>query len=244
MPDVWPALRRLFRLEDLIASAWLALLSPFSRDLLLAGDAGTVLLVVTALSFWLAILLRERPGGAPPEGARTRSRRWAQEGPLFGSIAVAAILLDTGLKQLDQQPLRLFSTIAFVAVAAVALAQERLTGRSLWPALPSLLRRALGWPFVLLLSEHFGQFLQLVVPTPAGGYLGVDARSLGERLFLHGLGLLIIGVLFAFFVVMPRQVLDPQAPSSVRVWALRFASALAAALLGAWITGPLLGGFF
>ena len=52
-----------------------------------------------------------------------------------------------------------------------------------------------------------------------------------------GLGVLV--VVYTFFVVMPRLVLDPRAGSEPSAWVLRFLSALASTLAGAWIMWPL-----
>jgi hypothetical protein len=53
------------------------------------------------------------------------------------------------------------------------------------------------------------------------------------------LGLGVLAVVFAFFVAMPRRVLDPRAPTEPLDWALRFCAALLSTLAGAWIVWPL-----
>lgn len=226
------ALRRFLRLEDLLGVVWLAVLSPISGDLFLEGGLATVVLAVAALGWWLAVVLRERsPEGGTPAGPLV----------LFGSIGVAAIMIDAACKQLELRVLQLPVTIAFVVLTAVVLAQHAFTSRTLWPALPGWVRRVLGWPFILVMAESFGQLSQLVVPTPDGRWLGDDARSTGELVFMAAFGLGVIGVVYTFFVVMPRMVLDPRAPSQTGAWVLRFVTALASTLAGAWIVWPLWG---
>jgi hypothetical protein len=224
------ALRRLLRLEDLLGAVWLAVLSPVSGDLFLEGGLATIVLALAALGWWLAVLLRERaPEGGTPAGPHV----------LFGSIAVAAIMIDAACKQLDHRELQLPTTIAFVVLTVVALAQHRFTPRTFWPSLPRWVRRAVGWPFILVMAESFGQISEIVLPTPARGYLGDDAGSLGELLFMITFGIGVLAVVYAFFVVMPRRVLDPRDPAEPSAWALRFLAALASTLAGAWIAWPL-----
>ncbi len=198
-------LRRFLRLEDLLGIAWLAVLSPISGELFLDGGLATVTLAVAALGWWLAVVLRERS----IEGATSASPL-----VLFGSIAVAAIMIDAACKRLELRALQLPTTIAFAVLTVVVLAQHYATARTWWPALPVWLRRALGWPFVLVMAESFGQLSSIVVPTPEGGWLGDDAQSLGERLFMIALGLGVLGVVYAFFVVMPRLVLGARTPAA------------------------------
>lgn len=223
-------LRRFLRLEDLLGIVWLAVVSPISGDLFLEGGLATVLLAVAALGWWLAVVLRERnPEGTTPAGPLV----------LFGSIAVAAIMIDAACKQLEHRELQLPTTIAFVVLTIVVLVQHRFTSRTWWPSLPGLVRRALGWPFILVMAESFGQLSEVVLPTPERGFLGDDAGSSGELLFMIAFGVGVLAVIYTFFVVMPRRVLDPRAPSDALAWGLRFLSALASTLAGAWIMWPL-----
>jgi hypothetical protein len=223
-------LRRFLRLEDLLGIIWLAVVSPISGDLFLEGGLSTVLLAVAALGWWLAVVLRERnPENGTPASPLV----------LFGSIAVAAIMIDAACKQLEHRELQLPATLAFVVLTVVVLAQHSWTSRTWWPSLPAWARRAYGWPFILVMAESFGQISQIVLPTPERGYLGDDAGSTGELLFMIAFGLGVLAVVYAFFVVMPRLVLDPRAPSEPSAWVLRFFAALASTLAGAWIMWPL-----
>lgn len=223
-------LRRFLRLEDLLGIVWLAILSPISGELFLEGGLATIVLAIAAIGWWLAVVLRERQ----PEGGTAASPH-----VLFGSIAVAAIMVDVACQQLELRELQLPSMLVFVALTVVVLVQHYRASPTWWPSLPRWTRRALGWPFVLVMAESFAQISTIVVPTPGGRYLGDDAGSLGELLFMVAFGLGVLVVVYTFFVVMPRLVLDPRAESEPSAWGLRFLSALASTLAGAWIMWPL-----
>lgn len=207
-------------------AGWLAVLKPASGELFLEGGRASAFLVAASVSYWAAALL----------GARGHRR---SGGMLAMSLGVCAIMIDVGLKQVGAPiELRQGHTLAVVALGALAAWQHRATRGGAWLPAPGWLRRGLSWPFLMLLSEFFSGMLEgLAAPKTWGG------SPPGHALFSVGLALAVLmPVIYAFFVVAPRQTIRPEDPTTYGVWALRYLWALAMALLGALVVGPLLGG--
>ncbi len=224
---------RVFRGEDAFLSLWLVALGPFAGELFLDGGVGSWVLALSAGSFALALVLRDRDV-ARPVGLK----------PLLASVGVTGILLVAATKQLGHRWLELPLTIALVALLAIVWAQERLRIPPPIPRLPAVARRAIALPFLAMLAELFAKLTEMFVPNGEDRFVGAEAASFGEAAFYVGFGLAFLTMLYAMFVALPRTVIDPHAPRDLRAWAGRFGLALVSAAFGVWVTSPLLDLFF
>jgi hypothetical protein len=224
---------RVLRGEDAFLSLWLVALGPFAGELFLDGGVGSWVLALAAVSFVLALVLRDRDVERPV-GLK----------PLLASVGVTGILLVAATKQLGHRWLELPLTIALVVLMAIVWAQERFRIPAPIVRLPAAARRALALPFLAMLAELFAKLTELFVPNGEGRFVGAEAASFGEAAFYVGFGLAFLTMLYAMFVALPRTVIDPHAPRDLRAWAGRFGLALASAAFGVWVTSPLLDALF
>jgi hypothetical protein len=220
-------LRRILAVEDLLWAGWLAILRPASGELFLEGGWVSGFLVLAALGFWTAALV----------GERGRGRRPGE--PLLMSLGMCAVMIDAGLKQVGAAlELRQAHTLAVLVLGATAAWQHHATRGGAWLQAPRWLRRALSWPFVMVLADMFSGMLEAL----AGPEAWTGAWT-GEQLFTLGFVFAVaMPVVFAFFVVAPRTTVCPEEHVSTGTWALRYLWAVATALFGALVLGPLLTG--
>ena len=220
-------LRGLLALEDLLWAGWLAVLRPASGGMFLEGGLVSAFLVAAAAGFWAAALLSGR--GEP-----------RRSGPiLLMSLGMCEIMIDAGLKQTGAAiEVRQVHTAAVVLLGVAAVWQHRATRGGTWLHAPRLVRRALSWPFVMVLADMFSGILGALAAPGAwsGGPIGALLFQLAFVFVVS------MPMIFAFFVVAPRRAIDPEEPAGVGAWALRYLWALAAAIVGERVTGPLLGG--
>lgn len=224
---------RVLRGEDAFLSLWLVALGPFAGELFLDGGVGSWVLALSAASFALALVLRDRDV-ARPVGLK----------PLLASVGVTGILMVAATKQLGHRWLEPPLTIALVALLAIVWAQERFRIPPPIARLPAAARRAIALPFLAMLAELFAKLTELFVPNDEGRFVGDEAASFGEAAFYVGFGLAFLTMLYAMFVALPRTVIDPHAPRDLRAWAGRFGLALLSAAFGVWVTSPLLDAIF
>ncbi|MFZ6180569.1 hypothetical protein [Nannocystis pusilla] len=218
-------LGRILAVEDLLWAGWLAILRPASGGLFLEGGWVSGFLVLAAAGFWAAALL----------GERGQARRTG--GPLLMSLGLCAIMIDAGLKQVGApNELRMAHTIAVVVLGAGAAWQHQATRGGAWLDAPRWLRRALSWPFVMVLADMFSGMLEALAAPQAwsSGWTGEQWFSLG---FVF---LVAMPVVFAFFVVAPRTTVCPDVHVTTATWSLRYLWAVATALLGTLVLGPLM----
>lgn len=182
-------------------------------------------MVLAALCYWVAALL----------GARGHRR---SGGMLMMSLGICAVMIDVGLRQVDApMGLRQGHVFAVIVLGALATWQHRATRGGAWLDAPPWLRRGLSWPFLMLLSELFSGLMDALV-TPRGWSSGGASR--GEWAFTIGLTFAVImPLIYAFFVVAPRQTIRPDDAASHATWALRYLWALSSALVGALVVAPL-----
>lgn len=221
-------LGRVLALEDLLWAGWLALLRPASGGLFLEGGVVSGFLALAAAGFWAAALTAEREG--PPR----------RGGVMLMSLGMCAIMIDAGLKQVGAAlELRQAHTAAVVALGALAAWQHRATRGGAWVHAPRWLRRGLSWPFVMVLADMFSGIMEAAAQPKSwtGGWTGEELFTLG---FVFTVAL---PVIFVFFVVAPRQTICLEGQVSTGVWALRYAWAVATALLGALVLSPLWAGW-
>lgn len=219
-------LRHLLALEDVLWAGWLAVLRPASGGLFLEGGVVSAFLVAAAAGFWAAALL----------SGRDEPRR---SGPiLLMSLGMCAIMIDAGLKQTGAAiEVRQIHTGAVVLLGIAAAIQHRATGGRSWGHAPRWLRRALSWPFVMVLADMFSGILGALAAPGAW-----DGEPVGSVLFQIGFVFAVsMPMIYAFFVVAPRRAIDPAEPAGTGAWALRYLWAIAAALLGERVIAPLLG---
>lgn len=220
-------LRGLLAFEDVLWAGWLAVLRPVRGGLFLEGGAASAFLIAAAGGFWAAALVSEREQGR-------------RSGPtLLMSLGVCALLIDAGLRQAGAGiAVRQVHTGAVVLLAIVAAWQHRATAGRTWRHAPRWLRRALSWPFVMVLADMFSGILgALAAP---GAWDGEPAESVVfQVVFVFAVSM---PTIYAFFVVAPRRAIDPGEPAGAGTWALRYLWAIAMALVGERVIGPLVGG--
>lgn len=217
-------LGRILAVEDLVWAGWLAILRPASGGLFLEGGGVSGFLILAATGFWSAALL----------GERGQARRTG--GPLLMSLGMCAIMIDAGLKQIGAPiELRIAHTIAVVVLGAAATWQHQATRGGAWLYAPRWLRRALSWPFVMVLADMFSGMLEALAAPKAwtSGWSGEQSFTLG---FVFAVTL---PVIFAFFVVAPRKAVCPEVHVTTTTWVLRYLWAVATALFGTLVLGPL-----
>ena len=221
------AIRRLFALEDLVWAVWLLVLAPAKGELFLGGGRATIFLLLAGGGFWLAALVGER-------GATRAREGWV----LFLSLAICTIMIDVGLKQIGAEfPWRQVNTAVPVLLGVVLAVQHKRRGGGTWLTLPRWLRRALGWPFIMVLADNFGGLLgAMVEPSQLGG----QDDGLGSQFLMLAFSFgLVMPVLYAFTVVTPRLLLFAEESPRFAVWLPRYLWAIASAWFGAAIIGPL-----
>jgi hypothetical protein len=210
-------LGRVLTLEDLLWAGWLAVLRPASGGLFLEGGVVSGFLAVAAAGFWAAALTVERE--APPRRGTV----------ILMSLGMCAIMIDAGLKQVGAPiEARQAHTLAVVVLAAAAAWQHMATGGRAWVRAPRWLRRALSWPFVMVLADMFSGMMEALVGPKAW-----TGAWTGEQWFTLGFVFVVaLPVIFVFFVVAPRTTICPEGHESTGVWALRYLWAVVTALLG------------
>ncbi|WP_096329447.1 hypothetical protein [Nannocystis exedens] len=214
--------------EDLLWAGWLALLRPASGGLFLEGGRVSWFLVLAAAGFWASALTSER-GGGPRRGT-----------VLLMSLGICAIMIDAGLKQVGAAiEVRQVHTAVVLVLGALAAIQHQRTRGAAWVQAPRWLRRGLSWPFMMVLAEMFWGMMEAMAAPKA--WIGPPV-STGERLFSLGFVFLVsLPVVYVFFVVAPRLVACPGEHVRTGGWVLRYLWAVATALFGALVLGPLLG---
>ena len=222
-------IRRLFAYEDLVWGLWLIVLAPAKDQLFLDGGRATVFLLIAGLGFWLAALVGERGDARRPESY-----------VLFLSLALCAIFIDVALQQLGAEfPWRQVNTLVAVLFGILLAVQHQRAGGRAWVSVPRWLRRALGWPFLMVLADFFGGLIG-AMSKPS---LASTDDTLGATLFTYGLTLLVImPMIYAFMVIAPRLLLFADVEPRSEVWVSRYLWAVAAAWIGTAIVGPLLDG--
>ena len=191
------------------------------------GGVVSGFLVAAAVGFWAAALL----------SGRDEPRR--SGAILLMSLGMCAIMIDAGLKQTGAGiEVRQVHTGAVVLLGLAATLQHRWTGGRSWVHAPRWLRRALSWPFVMVLAEMFSGIMGALAAPGAW-----DGEPIGSVIFqIVFVFAVSMPMIYAFFVVAPRRAIDPAEPAGTGTWALRYLWAIAAALVGERVIAPLAGG--
>jgi hypothetical protein len=212
------------RVEDWLLFGWVSLAAPVLGQadpsagpfdpgrpvqgaLELIGVAGALICLVTGRS-------------DPPPGARSTGVGWGATGPLVGGLLLVSLVGWTGLGLSGT-----LATAAWIALAVVIVAV-----RWRWPALPTVVRRALVTPFILAAGGIFWN----VIDTVSGGRSALVGQpagaSAGDVLLLVGFLAAFSSVYYAMLIFAPRQVAEPEGKPVT--WLLRFGVFLASVALG------------
>jgi hypothetical protein len=210
------------RLEDWLLAAWLVVISP-----LLAHGQGSVgpfesdrpldglleLVAVFGAIACLATTNSDRPAGSQPDLIERGAI-----GPLAGGLLLVFDSALEGLGWTDVAGLPIVAAIVMVIVLRLRA-----------PALPTLWRRALVLPFVLVTGNLFWGVIDAVTN---GGGLPVPVTSPDLRADALGIGLfgLFCGVYYVMLVYAPRQIAERE--GGLMAWLLRFGLFLAGTVLG------------
>ena len=102
-----------------------------------------------------------------------------------------------------------------------------------WPALPTVTRRLLVTPFILVTGGIFWSIVDSVAG--GGSLLGVTAgTSLSEVAFEVGVLAAFSAVYYAMLIYAPRQVAEPE--GGPLTWLIRYSVFLASVVVGlAWL---------
>jgi hypothetical protein len=212
--------RNVVRLEDLIFAAALVAVGLADPGMVFDGGAGTLLLLVAALGFFLVAVTAES-GDETPRALYV---------VLAGGLG-CAIVVEMTLRQLDAAPwLRLVQALGTLLLAAFLLLQHWRKRGGAWLRLPRAVRRAAAAPYVALTGGVGGTMIEVLVDPrkPLWNSEG-DVRYLVFK--IGAMVLLFLPMIFAFFVALPRMLADPRAPSKLGAWAIRYGLALVAAAL-------------
>ncbi|HEY7828063.1 MAG TPA: hypothetical protein VIB99_07500 [Candidatus Limnocylindrales bacterium] len=212
------------RVEDWLLFGWVSLAAPVlgqtdpsagpfdpgrpvQGTLELIGVAGALICLVTGRS-------------DPPPGARSTGVGWGATGPLVGGLLLVSLVGWTGLGLSGT-----LATAAWIALAVVIVAV-----RWRWPALPTVVRRALVTPFILAAGGIFWS----VIDTVTGGRSALVGQpagaSPGDIAFLVGLLAAFSSVYYAMLIFAPRQVAEPEGRPVT--WLLRFGVFLVSVAFG------------
>ena len=219
----------LLRIEDWLLAGWVALVAPAlihvqatSSGPFDPGRPVDGLLGLVAIT-GAAVCLATRPAGVPRGPGLLGS---AAVGPFVGGLLLVifstASALDLG------QATGLVLAGAVVAIAVVA--------RIRWPEPPSIVRRALVTPYVLLAG---GLFWNLIGAVTAGGDLPARIRSVagsdpGSVMPVVGFLIASSAIYYAMLVYAPRQVADRD--GGPVAWLVRYALFAASVAFGAgWL---------
>ncbi len=209
-------LRHAVRLEDVLLAGWLILVDPLlaaasSRSATEPGPLDGVLRLIGLAG--LAICIGSRSVAGVASGLTSgREISWTV-GPLFGAFALVLDQTTTNLGLGDAGPLLILILIV-LAVAA----------RFRMPALDWPTRRALVTPFILVSSGSFGAFLSGLrdafdLRSLLGGLAGSN-QGIEFGLFVVGILLLGVVIFYVMLIYAPRQVAEKE--GSGRTWAIRY----------------------
>jgi hypothetical protein len=156
----------------------------------------------------------------PPPDARPEGPGWGATGPLVGGLFLVSLVGWTGLGLSGT-----LATATWIALAVVVVAV-----RWRWPALPTVVRRALVTPFILAAGGIFWS----VIDTVTGGrsVLGGQAAGTtpGDIALLVGLLAAFSSVYYAMLIYAPRQVAEREGRPIT--WLLRFGVFLVSVAVG------------
>lgn len=216
-------LTTLIRAEDWLLGGWVVIASPllgqFQGN---AGpfdpnqpiDGGLRLLAVVGALICLVTGRSDAPGG---ESGTIRIG--GATGPLVGGLLLVGTSGSTGLGLSGA-----LADAALIGVIVVVVAV-----RLRWPALPTVIRRALVTPFVLASAGIYWNIVDSV--TGGGNWLsqtgGADLQTIGAVI---GLLIAFSAVYYAMLVYAPRQVAEPE--GSAQAWLVRYGLFAASTILG------------
>jgi hypothetical protein len=229
-PDRLARIARLaanLRIEDWLLVAWIGLVAPLAGRL--EGSGGPFdpdrpiqgSLALIAVLGALACLITGRSDAPPDSDSSVLGR--ASIGPLVGGLLLVLVAGTSGVS-LSGLPGDA-ATVAGIVILVVI--------RLRWPALPTVTRRLLVTPFILVTGGIFWS----IVDSVAGGasLLGVTAgTSLSEVAFEVGVLAAFSGVYYAMLIYAPRQVAEPE--GGPLTWLIRYSVFLASVVVGvAWL---------
>lgn len=225
------SVRRLLSIEDLLWALWLLVLDPARGSLFLDGGIATFFLLGAGLCFWVSTFLSDRSQVDP-------RRPWL----LAMGLGVCTIMIDAALKQVGaDMTWRIVNTVTPLGLGLVLAIQHRMTGGRTWLQAPTLLRRALAWPLVMILADNFAALSGILVDTSSslsvfaeGGAVGFISAALRLLVFMP--------MIYAFFVVAPRRLTYAEEGAGLPSWIVRYLWALLSAWVGAALIQPLSAG--
>ncbi len=184
---------------------------PIEGALELIAVLGAAICLVTSRS--------DAPAGSSP-GLTERGA----VGPLAGGLLLVAVAGSTGVG-LDGAP----ATIAWLGAIVIVVAI-----RLRWPALPTVVRRALVTPFILVAGSIFWGVIDGVAGGQtdlAGAATVSDLQTIG---FVLGILVAFSGVYYLMLIYAPRQIAEPE--GGLRTWLLRYAVFLVSVVVGvSWL---------
>jgi hypothetical protein len=219
----------LLRIEDWLLAGWVVLVAPALVHVQASAsgpfDGGRPidgLLGLGAIT-GAAVCLATRTAGAPRGPGLLGS---AAVGPFVGGLLLVIFSTASALD---------LGQAAGLALAGVVVTMA-LVARIRWPEPPSIVRRALVTPYILLAG---GLFWNLIGAVTAGGDLPARIRSVagsdpGSVLPVVGFLLASSAVYYAMLVYAPRQVAEREGGAAA--WLVRYALFVASIALGAgWL---------
>ncbi len=225
------SVRRLLSIEDLLWALWLLVLDPARGSLFLDGGIATFFLLGAGLCFWVSTFLSDRSQVDP-------RRPWL----LAMGLGVCTIMIDAALKQVGaDMTWRIVNTVTPLGLGLVLAVQHRMTGGRTWLQAPTLLRRALAWPLIMILADNFAALTGILVDTSSslsvfaeGGAVGFISAALRLLVFMP--------MIYASFVVVPRRLTYAEEGAGLSSWIVRYLWALLSAWLGVSLIEPLSAG--
>jgi hypothetical protein len=221
------------RVEDWLLAGWVALVAPAAIHLQSSSgifDPGRPLdglLGIVAIAGAAVCLATGSTGATSGRGLGGS----AAVGPFVGGLLLVALSTVSALELAEAAALAIAVAIAGLAVLA----------RLRWPTLPTMVRRALVTPYVLVAG---GLFWSAIGAVTSGGDLTAAIRQAAPsdiRAVIPIVGFLLAfsAVFYAMLVFAPRQVAERE--GGPIAWVVRYALFVASVALGAgWLL--LLGG--